>query len=58
MNKTDLVNKIAELTGITKADADKAIDAVTGAITAGAQSWRRCAPGWFRDILGLEARSS
>jgi DNA-binding protein HU-beta len=34
MNKTDLVSAVSELTGLTKADADKAADAVFSAITA------------------------
>jgi DNA-binding protein HU-beta len=34
MNKQDLVNKVAELSGLSKTDSDKAIDAVVGAITA------------------------
>jgi len=34
MNKTDLVSKVAELGGLTKADADKAVDATFAAITA------------------------
>jgi DNA-binding protein HU-beta len=34
MNKTDLVAKVSELSGLTKADADKATDAVFAAITA------------------------
>jgi len=34
MNKADLVAKVAELSGLTKADADKGIDAVFTAITA------------------------
>ena len=34
MNKADLVSKVSEATGQTKADADKAIDAVFDAITA------------------------
>ena len=39
MNKTDLVNGVAELTGLTKKDAGKAVDAVfetiTGALAKG-----------------------
>ena len=34
MNKPDLVAKVAELSGLTKAEADKATDAVFTAITA------------------------
>ena len=34
MNKSDLVNKVSETTGLTKTDADKAIDAVFNVITA------------------------
>jgi DNA-binding protein HU-beta len=34
MNKHDLVAKVAELAGLTKGDADKAIDATLDAITA------------------------
>jgi len=34
MNKADLVAKVAELSGLTKADADKGIDAVFTTITA------------------------
>jgi len=34
MNKTDLVAKVAEFGGLTKADADKAVDATLAAITA------------------------
>ncbi len=33
MNKADLVAKVAELSGLTKADADKAVDATFDAIT-------------------------
>lgn len=33
MNRTDLKNKVAESAGISGADADRAIDAVIGAIT-------------------------
>lgn len=39
MNKQDLVARVAELTGLTKADAEKAIegtlDAITNALKAG-----------------------
>lgn len=39
MNKTDLVNAVAESTGLSKKDADKAvaavIESVTGALVAG-----------------------
>ena len=39
MNKTDLVNAVAESTGFTKKDAEKAvaavIDSITGALKAG-----------------------
>lgn len=34
MNKTDLVAKVAALSGLTKSDADKATDAVFAAITS------------------------
>jgi len=34
MNKTDLVAKVAESSGLTKADADKATDAVFAAIAS------------------------
>lgn len=33
MNKTDLVNKVAELTDLTKKDAGQAVDAVFNSIT-------------------------
>ena len=33
MNKSDLVGKVSELAGLTKADADKATDAVFASIT-------------------------
>jgi DNA-binding protein HU-beta len=33
MNKAELVAKVAELSGLTKADADKAVDGVFEAIT-------------------------
>ena len=33
MNKADLVSKVAELSGLTKADADKVVDATFEAIT-------------------------
>lgn len=35
MSKTDLVNYIAEETGLSKADATRALDAVVGGITKG-----------------------
>ena len=38
MNKTDLVTHVADATGISKGDADKAVDAVIGAITKALQS--------------------
>jgi len=38
MNKSDLVSKVAELSGLTKADADKVTDAVFDAITASLKS--------------------
>jgi len=34
MNKSDLVAAIAETSGLTKADAARALDATTGAITS------------------------
>jgi len=34
MNKTDLVNSVSDLSGLTKADAGKAVDALFEAITA------------------------
>lgn len=33
MNKTQLIEQVAELTGLSKADAQKAVDAVFGIIT-------------------------
>jgi DNA-binding protein HU-beta len=33
MNKTELVNAVAEKAGLTKKDAAKAVDAVLGAVT-------------------------
>lgn len=33
MNKTELINKIAEKSGLTKKDAEKALSAVTESIT-------------------------
>jgi DNA-binding protein HU-beta len=33
MNKAELISKVADLTGFTKVDADKATDAVFAAIT-------------------------
>ena len=38
MNKQDLVNAIAEKSGVTKTDADKAVDAVVDAIAAALKS--------------------
>ena len=38
MNKQDLVNAIAEKSGVTKTDADKAVDAVFDAIAAALKS--------------------
>ncbi len=34
MNKSDLVSAMAEAAGITKADADKALDAFTDSVTS------------------------
>jgi DNA-binding protein HU-beta len=34
MNKTDLTSKVAELSGLTKTDAEKAVDATFSAITS------------------------
>jgi DNA-binding protein HU-beta len=34
MNKTDLVNSVSDLSGLTKADAGKAVDALFEAITS------------------------
>ncbi|MBC7906444.1 MAG: HU family DNA-binding protein, partial [Rhodospirillaceae bacterium] len=33
MNKADLVSRVAELSGLTKADAEKAVEGVFDAIT-------------------------
>ena len=38
MNKADLVSKVAELSGLTKADADKVVDATFEAITGALKS--------------------
>lgn len=35
MNKTDLIAKIAEGAGLSKVDAKKALEAITGAVKAG-----------------------
>lgn len=35
MSKTDLVNYVAEQTGLTKADASRALEAVIGGVTEG-----------------------
>ena len=35
MSKTDLVNYVAEQTGLTKADAARALEAVIGGVTEG-----------------------
>jgi DNA-binding protein HU-beta len=33
MNKTELINKIADISGLTKADSERALDAIVSAIT-------------------------
>jgi len=38
MNKSDLVGKVAELSGLSKSDADKAVDAVFALITSALKS--------------------
>ncbi|GIP15152.1 transcriptional regulator [Paenibacillus montaniterrae] len=38
MNKTDLINQVSELSGLSKKDAGKAVDAVFGAISEALQS--------------------
>jgi len=38
MNKSDLVGNVAELSGLSKSDADKAVDAVFAAITGALKS--------------------
>ncbi|WP_277948868.1 HU family DNA-binding protein [Magnetospirillum sp. 15-1] len=38
MNKAELISKVAETTGMTKVDADKAVDAVFSAITSALKS--------------------
>lgn len=38
MNKTDLINQVSELSGLSKKDAGKAVDAVFGAIGEALQS--------------------
>lgn len=38
MNKSDLVATVAELSGLTKGDSDKAVDGVFAAITAALKS--------------------
>ncbi len=38
MNKTDLINKVAELSQLPKKDASKAVDAVFESITSALQS--------------------
>jgi len=38
MNKSDLVAKVSELSGLSKGDADKAVDAVFAAITGALKS--------------------
>ena len=38
MNKSDLVAKVSELSGLSKGDADKAVDAVVEAITGALKS--------------------
>lgn len=38
MNKSELVSKAAELSGLTKSDAEKAVDGVFEAITAALKS--------------------
>lgn len=38
MNKTDLINKVAELTELSKKDATKAVDAVFDAISEALQN--------------------
>ena len=38
MNKSDLVGNVAELSGLSKSDAEKAVDAVFAAITGALKS--------------------
>ena len=38
MNKTELIDAVAEKSGLTKADSKKAIDAITAAITGALKS--------------------
>ncbi len=38
MNKTDLISQVATASGLTKIDADKAIDALIAAITSALKS--------------------
>ena len=41
MSKTDLVNYVAEETGLTKADATRALDAVMSGITKGLKTEKK-----------------
>ncbi|MBP5423306.1 MAG: HU family DNA-binding protein [Paludibacteraceae bacterium] len=38
MNKTELIDAVAEKSGLTKADSKKAVDAITAAITGALKS--------------------
>ena len=42
MNKSDLVSAIADNSGLSKADAARALEATTSAISGALAKWRLC----------------
>lgn len=56
MTKTDLINAIAEASGLTKVDARKALEATTEAITAALKKGDKVAlPGFATFAVGERA---
>ncbi len=51
MNKSDLITAIADASGLTKADAGRALDATTGAITGALASGDNVAITGFGSFL-------
>jgi hypothetical protein len=56
MNKQDLVSAVADASGLTKADAAKAVEATFDAITGALKKGRRSSSGWLWHFCRCKAQ--
>ena len=56
MNKSELVDSIADGAGLSKADAERALNAIIEAVQGAVAKRRQGHASWFRFVLAVIAR--